>query len=900
MDTNPVVLISLQRDSDGLFAWTCAAPNADSAAPFRRIALAELPLAQCPQRDVMLADWQSVGAARELGAVWPAFWRLFWHTLSGARDTTPLAAMPLRVAPAAPRATAAHPRAYRGTKYQPPKPPAQVLDFHIWLGDDRLLDGFFSRHDFVRLPALDAQGRPFSIPCDAGQAPTVARLLAWRAGAGARQWPALPEKFRIAFLWQLRTRPPQDLLAWFQVWRGLDSPDQGPELALAARLCALDPGAHGWAGLALNLAPSRHAIFMNAVLAQHAYLGPCAALGASALTSLDADTPDDARFACYLGAVLSNLNRQVSVAYSLCGCALANRVTDPYRIERLGSDLLAEKDWAPVPMGDIDRMSNAVGADARFWELSVWRNCGILPGFDMVLRDTCWERLGADVAYQWLMLFDQAKREELDDHANAKRWRDYLALFPAWHRALVALSGAWQGKFVRLLRDFAGTWDDAGDFRASAACLLPVLKRLCHPPFSASIDLGWVASSMASHIGAEGCRQLAASDERTWLAIERACRRDNDAILIGRGLESLSRRWPAFLLQTFAAAPARLMRTARLLGCLAYERQRQFLSETSRTVWFATNWAALDPYEACSTLYRLCIAAGLNSPVPRRLREHIEGRTVLTDGQIARHCRVSLARLPIVLLAAIEHHVWRSIDTPFKLHTRSTAASHAIRMLAGLEAIDNRKALRRFLLAYSQDRAHACLDHPLNRAWFARHPRIDAGMWAKDPLSSPVEGTRDIALARETDPLEILMLGTYVGSCLGIGGLCNYSAVACLLDANKQVVYARDGAGRVLARQLLAIDERDRLICFAVYPVTANAVLLNAFAAFDVALARALGIEMYSPQDDGAYDIPIVLAKYWWDDGVWDDERIAPARATTAPPPPQTRAGDPHSPAPAA
>lgn len=400
--------------------------------------------------------------------------------------------------------------------------------------------------------------------------------------------------------------------------------------------------------------------------------------------------------------------------------------------------------------------------------------------------------------------------------------------------------------------------------------LLPLQQRFCRPPFSESADGDSVLSMMAVNLQLEGWQQLAATDERTWLIAERACRRDNDAMLISRGIYTLTQCWPAFLMQAFSTAPKRLMGTARLLGCLAYERRRQFLSETSRTVWFATAWADIAPLEACRMLYRLCIETGMNSPVPRRLREHFEGRTILSDTQIERHCRVSIGRLPTVLLAALEMTIWRTIDAPFNLRERSTAANHAVRLLAGLD--DNRKGLRRFLAAYCEDRAHDYLDHPLNRAWFARHPRINAQAWRTNPPREGLEGSGDIQLAIETDPLEILMLGTYVGSCLGLGGLCDYSAVACLLDANKQVIYARDASGRVLARQLLAIDERDRLVCFAVYPVTANKALVGAFDECGRSLAHTLGIEMYRDQEHGKYDIAIILAESWWDDGVWEPE----------------------------
>lgn len=877
-DPHASVLLSLTRGGAGLQAWVCQEADGDNQSALVCIPLAELPAALFPQRDALLADWQSVCAARALNDVWPAFWRVFWSTLSETREQASLA-MPQRVVPAArPVATAAHPRAFRGTKFKPPKQPAPELDLAAWLSDDRLLDGFFARHDFARLPVLDAQGQPSSLCLERNQTPSVAALLSSSAGLEPGQWPALPDAFRRAFLWQLRERPVSELWDWLELWRGLGSAHQGPGLTLAAQLCAVDPASHGWARLALTLLPARQIIFLDAVLKQRAYVLSCAELSANQLMELDAVAADDARFASYLHAVLHNLSRHVSTAYTLCACALANRMPE-YRHERDGSRLRTAKNCTVVPMSDIVRMSAAVGESRQFWELRAWDFCGQFPGFDRILRETCWEQLGADSADQWMAIFSQIFWDEQDERKIDKRWRAHLAVFPDWQRGLASLSGPWQEKYVRMLRGHVGGWEDIDHFRESVPYLLPLQLRLCSAPFSADADGDCVLSAMAEQLPARSWRELAEADERTWLAIERACRRDNDAALIRRGLSVLALCWPDFLMQAFNVAPKQLVRSARLLGCLAYERRRQFLSETASNIWFATKWTELEPYEACRKLVQLCRDTGLNSPVPRRLRDHIEGSTALTTQQIARHCRIALARLPALLLAALEQAVWSNIDAPFNLRAHSTAASHAVRMLAGLDQRDNRRGLRRFLLAYAEGRGDAHLDHPLNRAWFARHPKIDQKLWNRPPQDSGSSAADPVRLGIETDPLEILMLGTYVGSCLGLGGVCQYSSVACLLDANKQVVYARDGAGRVLARQLLAIDERDRLICFAVYPSTADEALLSRFRAFNQQLAQALGIDIYRNQDDDEYEIAIVLAQDWRDDGVPDDGPYAGALA---------------------
>ena len=114
-------------------------------------------------------------------------------------------------------------------------------------------------------------------------------------------------------------------------------------------------------------------------------------------------------------------------------------------------------------------------------------------------------------------------------------------------------------------------------------------------------------------------------------------------------------------------------------------------------------------------------------------------------------------------------------------------------------------------------------------------------------------------------------MGTYVGSCLSLGGDYAYSALAVLLDLNKQVLYARDANGKVLGRQLVAISQNDELVCFEVYPVNASAAIKNLFFEYDIDFAKALDIDLYEgvKDPDPLYTIDQILSQDWWDDYPW-------------------------------
>ena len=857
------LLLSLIRRREGINACISALTGERAIPDIVNRPLEELDNAVYPQRGTLLADWHALGLARDIGAVWPAFWRVFWTTLAEAQEAAP-AAMPQRIAPfAKPAATAAHPRAFRGTKFRPPKQPFVALNLHAWMADDRLLDGFFARHDFERWPVIGPNDDIWPTEIFGGGMPTVAGLLHQH---GLNEEAALPTAYKRHFQWLLRTKAPALRIEWLRIWRAFGSPGEGDLLAMLARLCALDASAHAWLELALNLTDARQIIFLSCVLRYQAFHLPATLFGGEQLSAFDALSNDDARFDTYIDIALDNLNRGVRIAYTLVGCELSESVG---RFDISGADLRTSFHSDEVPVADIERMSTAVGNDRLHWVRTTWHNCATQPGYVRILKETSWESLTSEAADRWLSLFLISAWDVEDPALRASLWRVRLAMFPDLHREMLALPPERRLRFIAMQTDFINSCDDSKSQESSWPALLPLLARLCRPPFPVGPTGNEVLPVMARHLPASGWLKLAELSDSIWLATEQACRRDNDAALIRMGLSGLCEAMPGFALCALIVATKRLMRSMSLIGCLEYNSRRRFLAQACETSWFATQWQGMDQLAACERIFALCTEYALDSPLPRRLREHIAGKVELNQVQLARHCRVTLARLPFVQLAALDAMAWRYIDGPFNLRDHSAAANHAVRLHASIDG-GNKKALRRFLLGYASGGVHAYLDHPLNQQWYMRHPRINADIWGSSHVRE-FTGNGDIRISIETDPLEILMLGSYVGSCLGLGGLCDYSAVACLVDANKQVAYARDKSGRVVARQLLAIDERDRLVCFAIYPLSADAPVLAAFKQFNQSLARALALDIYRDGDADPYEVKIILAMHWWDDGAMQE-----------------------------
>ena len=866
------ILVSLLRQPEGIVALLSDEVDGVVQPVFRQIDLAALhtlDMRLFPSAASLLAERHSLENATELSSVWPAFWRVFWTTVPDSTSAGTVTTPQVR-AVKKPMATAAHPRAYRGTKYQPPKPAQAELDLCRWLADPRLLDAFFARHDFTVLPVLDAHG--LVLPLAADIAPTSAALYFHRWRALAQELPVLPDAFRRNFLWQLRECSADQQLAWLQIWHQhnslhSDEVSLSEKLVLLARLCAMNTAQTHAAELALLLPEKRQNIFLRVLMREVQGQLSVQQMSADQLMRLHVLTEEDSRFEYYLRSSFANLQRQVSVEYSLAGCLLFEMSGETTLREYM---LSAKLDCNDVPVEAIVKACDAIGIGSR---VSLWGYCAELPGLAKLLRETQWEKFNQEAACTWFNVMYNFVGEDDKDNLHAK-WQVYLDLFYICHDALIALPAGRQNKLALMWKNFIDGWGKASTMARAAREFLPLMHKLCLPPFSANIDYGHSFVNIVEAWPEDERQEILDLDIRVWLHLERACRRQDEARLIVFGSYTLSEVAPLFLRDSLIHAPARLFKTLRLLGSLAYERRQSFMRQQMKTDWFALDWHAMTLPDASRRLFELSKADGLDSPLPRRLRDFFGGRLNLSSSQVSRHCQLTLSRLPSLRLRALEAALWKEIDAPFQLREYSRPARHALRLLAGLSGsfANNRKGLRRFLLNARTGNTLDYLDHPLNQQWHAKHPKVRRSLWQMGLQRMVQTAQGELRIAFEHDPFEALMMGTYAGSCLGVGGLCDYSAVACLLDANKQVLYARNEQGRVVARQLMAIDEEDQLVCFAVYPENVTQELKAAFKSYNEEMSGLLELKLYRFQDDACYDVATILAQDWWDDGSWQEE----------------------------
>ncbi|MES2464490.1 MAG: hypothetical protein V4671_28345, partial [Armatimonadota bacterium] len=134
----------------------------------------------------------------------------------------------------------------------------------------------------------------------------------------------------------------------------------------------------------------------------------------------------------------------------------------------------------------------------------------------------------------------------------------------------------------------------------------------------------------------------------------------------------------------------------------------------------------------------------------------------------------------------------------------------------------NRKALLKLLRATVSGEANPFEDHPENVAFRERltASAVSIAEWrtgAREQVSLPDHGLT-LTMFLETDPLHVLQMGGYFGTCLSAGSGCNaFSTVANALEQNKRVLFVRDASGRVIARKLIGISEEGAMVGFHTY-----------------------------------------------------------------------------------
>ena len=131
---------------------------------------------------------------------------------------------------------------------------------------------------------------------------------------------------------------------------------------------------------------------------------------------------------------------------------------------------------------------------------------------------------------------------------------------------------------------------------------------------------------------------------------------------------------------------------------------------------------------------------------------------------------------------------------------------------------------------------------------------------AEQAPDSDFEGR--ITLEVETDPIKVLFMGEYgFASCLSLRGVNVWSAVSNAIDVDKAVVWARDPAGNIVGRRLIALTP-EGIVSYRTYTNRNGLALDGFFEQFLETLAAHCGARVAHRVSPGP-----LLSDDWYDDG---------------------------------
>jgi hypothetical protein len=181
--------------------------------------------------------------------------------------------------------------------------------------------------------------------------------------------------------------------------------------------------------------------------------------------------------------------------------------------------------------------------------------------------------------------------------------------------------------------------------------------------------------------------------------------------------------------------------------------------------------------------------------------------------------------------------------------TRELLMKLEVEKMEKADAAAMRDALREL---QGQDRDRAVLEEIRNNL-----ERIRIAEQAPD---SDFEGR--ISLEVETDPIQVLFMGEYgFASCLSLRGANMWSAVSNAIDIDKAVVWARDPAGNIVGRRLIALTPQG-VVSYRTYTNRNGLALDGLFEEFIARYAAHCGV----PVTHGVSPGPL-LSDEWYDDG---------------------------------
>jgi hypothetical protein len=829
----------------------------------RTVNLAHVHPQLLPWRDEMLRSFAFLAEVREGTA------ETLEHALAVLLLTVPAAhsvvappTLRMTQPSATPKRTAAHPRGFMGTKYKPGKAPrAGIVDARGALCSrketHRLLTLLWQHRD----QSITRLGKRFPLPA-AGLArlaaldgaPSDPYVSLWHSGSPDSC--RLASEFVTPVLWTVRGADWHEVRRLNGIFERLDLAANQALLDVIVRALVTVPlrEALTWLAAIERQPPVRRLEFGTLVLET----GVLKHRTPSGLVEALADRTSAHNYRQWAYRTLDYVSQKIDSEYLAAGVRSAAEHWPSYGFWRAG--ICGDYDQHVIDDLLLLLPEDTIATSA----MALWEACGLVPGLMDHLRRLDTGRFTSEQLLYYLRFLTDLRWHDGSQSMTRGRWRAIEESLPAIATMLTAVPHTHCDQASHDLGSALELWLDPASVRRFLPDAVDLVGRVARPPINDNGHIDGVLSAFLEMKHPQLRRRLLDAPLEEYLRLDRACARGKSGDLIAWGLRPLLNIFPVLTVEGFEREPATLFRLAKRLGSQPWEARFQILREWADVPILRLNPNGHDLERLVSAIDD-CLRDLPSNVIPRAVRDHLSGKHPLSDRQIARHVERLAKQMTRVRLLALEQHAIKCLCRTAGHLTSDPNVLFALDLLG--DAQRNRRGFRRFLRAYLAGNPDYLRDHPASQRWFARHPKVVADRWLNPPAQAfPNCNGGTVTLAFEKDPLEVLRLGNYVGSCLSLGGLQSNSAVATLLDVNKQVVYARDENGTVVGRQIVALSAGDEIVAFSVYPKVSKE-LASAFREYDRMLSRHLELPLCT---GGNYEIEMILARDWWDDGAWN------------------------------
>ncbi|OYE04042.1 hypothetical protein [Nostoc sp. 'Peltigera membranacea cyanobiont' 232] len=889
-------LLSLIRKPNGLMGWVSRVrhqlePKTDN--PTRMgidstqglYEIVESPLSLLttslvPNKEQLIASWNFISCVDELDA------ETLFHVLVILLETVSEPLEPEATLPILPinspkqiiKATAANPRAYKGTKYKPPKHKIFTqVDLRLYLCERKSQNQLLlrlSQHWVKALKKLQRVGYDIrSLSSIPKEKLIIDPYYAFHHDLHAAvDYPSLPINFHRYLWFSLQGLNWQNVNEYLSIYWGLGLDSNFNLLLAFGRLLSLNNGNKTlkWCHIITQQPESRRLTFTSILIENQIYsTDPLSLDDIERFNQITDDIDYEYRLYCLFIA----FSQGISVDYMLGGFQLASKYPSEYHrfdyLDRLDGDCL-------FPEEAVEKLIAHLGnvGEYRFsLPLDIWEKCGQLSGFGNIILRIDWTKYPKEIAYEYLnfyrwaiSLYPATNREA---EIQKYKWNFLKGQVDNIENLLSRITEKYQQKAIDDLKFYYWFWIETYELDLIPYAYL-IVERLAQSPFSQKSHAVKAIAVFITYLQTADISIFLNAPDASFLRLEEACYLDNNSKLIAEGIAPISKQLNNFIIQCFIEFPHKIFKVAKLLGTLNTPTSEKVVKAFSQHSIMTENITLLPIKDACEFIDSQC-GSQFSNPIPRKIRDYVQGKISLSEQQINRGFQKICKQIQLTRLDIFEHLILNTLKRDFDVNPERENIRHALSMLGIID--DNFRSFRKFLKAYWGGNLDYLLNHPLTQTWLKKHSCINIKMWTQGiEYTSQVDGFGLIEIKLENEPLEVLKLGTYVGSCLALGGLCSYSAVAVLLDINKQVLYARNSEGKVVARQLVAISEREELVCFYIYPNGVNSIIKKIFYECDVRFAEALNLRLYQPSSDQDNDCDVqnIISQAWWEDDVWD------------------------------